>query len=409
MTVGTVDDRITARPQRSEHRLSTGRCAITGHLVSITSLFPSSDVLEQWRELASRALVPNLFYEPEFAQAASLAFGKNVKLLTISTTENGQTRMLLAWPYRVVRQRWGIPLHVMVGWTHPFASLGVPLVDADHAESALRALLNSRSIFTNLPPRALLPLIPEEGPIGQILARLDRERGGHLAFTERHDRAYWRRGEADDPLATLSSGTKSKLRQEFRRLERDGRVTHEIITDSSEMSAALEDYLALEASGWKARAGTAIPQSENETTFMRQLVRELAAQGRIRIDRLRLGGSTLASSITYLSSARHAWYAKISYNEDYAKNSPGSQLVLKVTEDFRVNTDIAYADSCAPPSHPLMRKFWSTRFYLSNMMVRLGTDPMFPLAARLEAWRPTVRDSVRRLVGQLRRKALHLG
>lgn len=407
MTLGTLDDDMVVRSARSRRTSSdlSAICSETGYSVSVTSLFPAREVVEQWRDLATRALVPNLFYESEFAQAASIPFGKNVQLLTISTIDDGQQRMLLAWPFRIAHQRWGIPLRVMLGWGHPFASLGVPLIDADRAEQAVRSLLAVHRTIPTLPARALLQLIPEDSPFSEILTRLQQEHGRSFSHTERHDRPYWRRGEADDPIATLSSSTKSKLRQEFRRLERDGKVTHEIITDAAQLPAALDDYLALEASGWKARAGTAIPQSETETAFIRRLVDDLAAQGRVRIDRLRLGETTLASSITYFSGAYHGWYAKISYNEDHAKNSPGSQLVLKVTEDFRLNTALAYADSCAPAGHPLMRKFWSTRFFLSNVMLPLtDRDPLFPLAARLEQWRPRLRGAVRKLRDRLRRK-----
>ena len=388
----------------------TGRCAETGYLVSVSSLFPSADIVDQWRDLAARALVPNLFYEPEFAQAASIPFGKGVQLLTIRQTDAGRERLLLAWPFRIARGRWGIPLSVMLGWGHPFACLGVPLVDAEHADSAIASLLNVRRTIPTLPPRALFQLIPEDGPFSQILQDVEHRRGQRFTRTERHDRPDWRRGVADDPLATLSSSTQAKLRQGFRGLEREGRVFFETITDHRELPAALEDYLALEASGWKARAGTAIPQSESQTAFMRQLIAALGAQHRVRVDRLRIGHTTLASSISYLYGAHHAWNAKISYNEDYAKFSPGSHLVLKITDDYRLNTALTYADSCAPAGHPLMRRFWTTRFFLSNVVVALGEkDRLLGLAGALEQLRPRVRDFAYRvrdtLRSRLRRRA----
>ena len=125
---------------------------------------------------------------------------------------------------------------------------------------------------------------------------------------------------------------------------------------------------------------------------MRSVTRNLAQDGRVRIDRLKLGERVIASSITYRNGSV-VWYAKISFDEEFAKNSPGSQLVVKVTEALNADPSISFADSCAPPHHPLMRRFWPERMNLSNRMLELaGKDILFPIAVRLEQQRPIVRE-----------------
>jgi hypothetical protein len=275
---------------------------------------------------------------------------------------------------------------------HPFASLGVPLIDAAQAKEALVCLLSVHQSVPGLPPRAFLPQVPDEGPFAQLLDQVTDELGLRTASLDRYERASWTQQANADAYATLSSGSRSKLRQEYRRLEREGTIVFETLTDRDDIERGLEDYLELEAFGWKGRAGTAIPQSAEETAFMRQVVRDYAGQGRVKIDQLRIGSTTLASSITYLSGT-HAWYAKISFNENFAKNSPGSQLVLKVTEKWNAGTTILTADSCAPPGHPLMRRFWGSRFWLSNRVLELnGGDTLFPLVPRLERLRTKMRE-----------------
>lgn len=371
--------------------------------VMLRSLRPEEGIADQWRALGARALVPNLFYEIEYAQAAALAFGKGVKLLTVHLGQDGTGKMVAAWPVRVSRFRWGVPLRVLGGWAHPFAASGVPLLDPDYAEPALAALLGAGKSLAGLPPRVFMPLLPDEGPFRGVLDRVQAENGLRVSRTETHDRSYWARGQAENPQASLSTSTRSKLRQEFRRLERGGPVELESITEPSELKSALDDYLELELNGWKGRAGTAIPQSAEETAFVTQLVDELGKRGRVRIDRLRQNGMTLASSITYLNGA-NAWYAKISYNEEHAKNSPGSHLVLMVSELMRTEGTLDFVDSCAPPDHPLMRKFWHDRFWLSNALIeRSGGDRLFELAAALERLRPSVRDAVHALKARFSR------
>ena len=100
-------------------------------------------------------------------------------------------------------------------------------------------------------------------------------------------------------------------------------------------------------------------------------MRNLGAEGRVRIDELKLGDRVIASSITYRNGPT-AWYAKISFDEDFAKNSPGSQLVLKVTEAMNADPTLGFVDSCAPPLHPLMRRFWPERMNLSHRMLELA-------------------------------------
>lgn len=364
-------------------------CARTGLFVSIHELPTSAEISAEWRDLASRALVPNLFYEADFANAAAVPFGKGVRVVL---ARNAAGQLVLAWPFRLSRTRWGLPLAGLVGWMHPFASLGVPLLDAAEAKEALICLLNVHHSIRGLPPRAFLPQVPEDGPFAQVLDLAMRELGLRSATLERYERASWTKDVDGDAYAILSSGSRSKLRQEYRRLEREGTLVFETLTEPDDVERGLEDYLKLEALGWKGRMGTAIPQSAEEMAFMRRAVRDYARQGRVRIDQLRIGPTTLASSITYLSGT-HAWYAKISFNETFARNSPGSQLVLKVTEQWNAGQMILTADSCAPPGHPLMRRFWGGRFWLANRVVELhGGDRLFPLACRLETLRTKVRE-----------------
>lgn len=376
-------------------------CAATGLSLSIEDLAASDAFVGEWRDLADRALEANLFYEADFAQAAAMAFGQGVKIVLI---RNKDGRLVLAWPFRLKRARWGIPLAVMLGWGHPFAALGLPLVDADFAESAIEALLRIDSTLPHLPPRLLFPQVRMDGAFAQALAKLHGRNNRRMARLEQFDRAHWRLGERDDPFETLSSGSKSKLRQELRRLEKQGPITLDVATEPADVEKALEDYCMLEATGWKGRAGTAVTQSEAEMQLMRLSCIRYARAGRVRIHTLRLDGEPIASSVTFISG-RHAWYDKISFNDKHAKNSPGSQLVLKVTELLRTEGEIDTVDACAPPGHPLMKRFWPLRYEVSNLLVETEKgDGLYALALGLESARPKVRDFVRKTQANVRKR-----
>ena len=72
----------------------------------------------EWRALASRALEPNVFYEPAFALAAQEVFERGVGAGLV-WSQSSERRLVGLFPARIERRRYGIPLPVLVGWTHP--------------------------------------------------------------------------------------------------------------------------------------------------------------------------------------------------------------------------------------------------------------------------------------------------
>ncbi|MGC2125719.1 MAG: hypothetical protein WA652_22985, partial [Xanthobacteraceae bacterium] len=96
----------------------------------LADLLPIADA---WRDLAARALEPNVFYEPGFALAAASVFGNDVgAALVWSGTSPRQ--LLGFFPARLSERRYGLRLPVLIGWTHPYAPLGTPLIERDAAE-----------------------------------------------------------------------------------------------------------------------------------------------------------------------------------------------------------------------------------------------------------------------------------
>jgi len=79
------------------------------------------------------------------------------------------------------------------------------------------------------------------------------------------------------------------------------------------MTAALSEFLALEAAGWKGRAGTAARADDRIRVFMENAVTGLARRAGA-IDRLNAGAAPIAAIVT-LRSGSTAWCWKISYDE----------------------------------------------------------------------------------------------
>src|SRR5580704_12855657 len=93
---------------------------------------------DAWQSLAARALEPNVFLEPAFAQAAAPVFGRAVGAGLVWGRAS-PCRLLGFFPARIERRRYGVGPPVLVGWTHPFGPLGTPLIDRDAGAAAISA------------------------------------------------------------------------------------------------------------------------------------------------------------------------------------------------------------------------------------------------------------------------------
>lgn len=378
------------RPGEDEVMLDDGLVAC------LRPLDPDAPCRGAWAALGRDAFEQNPFYEADFALAAASAFGQGVSLLIVADRppEEPGARLLALWPFRRVDLRWGLPLPVLMGWAHGFCAYGAPLLDPADPARALDALLRAPRAL-GLPPRLLMPNLPREGAFARVLDGALARAGTRSATYWPHERALLDltglSAEAREAyLAHMPGERRRKLRQRLARLEKPGPVSFETLRAPDALAVALADYIALEAAGWKGRAGTAIAQSAPETAFMRAMVEGLGRRGGVRIDRLRRNGRTLAASIL-LQSRDTAWCLKIAHEEAEASHSPGVQLVHRVTQAILVDEAPTFVDSCAAPDYRLGEMFWTGRRAVAHRLIEAsGGDRLFALAAMLERARERV-------------------
>ena len=90
--------------------------------------------------------------------------------------------------------------------------------------------------------------------------------------------------DADELLRDALGAKKLKeLRRQRNRLAEHGDVTFEVARTPDEVARALEIFLGLEASGWKAKRGTALSQDDGDAAFIRRAAAALAANGQCEI------------------------------------------------------------------------------------------------------------------------------
>jgi CelD/BcsL family acetyltransferase involved in cellulose biosynthesis len=356
-------------------------------------------IAAEWQSLAARALEPNVFLEPAFALAAAPVLGRDVGAGLVWSRPS-PSRLMGFFPARIERRRYGIALPVLVGWTHPYAPLGTPLIDRDAGAAVFSAWLDHLASGPDLPHLLLMPYLPVAGLLAEAFAAALAERNGKSISLAGHQRALLApAGDVEHYLDHAIGAKKRKeLRRQRKRLAEGGTLKSSTVREPAAMAAALGDFLELEAAGWKGRAGTAARTQDPVRVFIEKAVTGLARDGKARIALLSAGDRPIAAIVTLRSGAT-AWCWKIAYDEAFARFSPGVQLLLEVTQALLDDPNVACADSCATADHPMIDHIWRERLGLADRLVRLGPQRQlaFAVACTLERLRRTAIAGVKRV------------
>jgi len=378
----------------------------SGFRVELRRLDELAAFASELRDLTARAIAPNAFYEPSFMAASAPVFGRDV-MAGLVWRRSMPKQLTGFFPVAIERRRYGLKMPMLIGWTHPYGPLGTPLIDRDAGDAAVAAWLDHIAADPALPKLMLMPYLPAEGDIAQAFDAALAHRDGRSEHFALHRRAMLApQGDRAGYLDRAMPHRKRKeLRRQRKRLADAGTLTSTATADPAELTAALIDFLSLEAAGWKGRAGTAAKGNDAVRCFVVEAVGALAAEGKASVARLALDGRAVAAIVT-LRSGDAAWCWKIAYDESYARASPGVQLLLDVTETLLADASIARADSCATADHPMIDHIWRERLALSDRLMCVAKcDPtLFAHLCRMESLRRSAVDTLRRLRNLLRRK-----
>ena len=126
------------------------------------------------------------------------------------------------------------------------------------------------------------------------------------------------------PEERLNAGRRSDLRRARRIAERIGPVHVEVLSPSpTDLGRLLREAFAVEAAGWKGRAGTALACDPVRQTFFRRYADAACRRGMLRIGFLRIGDIPVAMQLGVEWGGRF-WLLKIGYDEAFSRCSPGS-------------------------------------------------------------------------------------
>lgn len=325
----------------------------------------------QWRLLEARALEPNPYFTPEFLTAAMRHFrtASAPRLLAVwqSATPPYPPRLIGIVP--LGRPAAGLGRGVLHSWHHPFTALGAPVLDRDHAEDALAAALAHLRAKFGDSAAIVFDSVPEDGLLADVLRRRAAQDGLGLSVLARRRRAVLTSAAGSFSGSRRNAKELARLR---RRLAGLGRLECRIVTGYAEIRSATEEFLALEAAGWKGRGGTAIVQDPDSANFTRAMVWAASRRGKVRIARLDLDGRMIAAVILLLDQSTAVLW-KTTYDEALAHYAPGVLLFEEVGARLAADPVIRMTDSCAAEGHSMIESLWKERLTVCDLM--LGLSP----------------------------------
>jgi CelD/BcsL family acetyltransferase involved in cellulose biosynthesis len=195
----------------------------------------------------------------------------------------------------------------------------------------------------------------------------------------------------------MSGGQRRHLKKSRRTLGQHGAIELVSTRDPALLPDYLDQFLSLEASGWKGAQGTAIKQDPTLVRFYASLVAEFGRSGDCEINLLRVDGHNVAGDFALLAGG--TWnQLKMAYDEEFGRHSPGYLLLEgifgRLCDDARVHTaNILTGAEWAARLYGLELEVWrivarnralkSTLVFQTMKLSRLARERASPWAARL--------------------------
>ena len=331
----------------------------TGTIVQVVSdLTALRALVPDWEALAAEAAEPNPFYEHWMLLPALEAF-PDPDFRCVVIWDSGKLAALV--PMRLERRWRSLPVGALRSWRHRNMVLCTPLVRAASAARCVSALLESEAAHV-----LEFDLVPAEGVFYGALAQAAGTGGCPWLVTDAYARAILVRER--DPRTRFNSNLKNNLRRWEARLRSCGALSPVRLSQADDIVTWRDEFLRLEASGWKGEAGSALASREQDRRFAIEVIDEAFRRGRLLITGLDLDGRALARHVA-ITALDGAICFKIAYDETYAKFAPGFVAEADNVRQFVENPGPRWIDSNTSRENTSYGRIWKDRRTVQSIAV----------------------------------------
>jgi CelD/BcsL family acetyltransferase involved in cellulose biosynthesis len=343
-------------------------------------------LVPEWEALAADAAEPNPFYEHWMLLPALEAYGAQ-GFRCIVVWDNGKLVGLL--PMQLSRSFRGLPVSALRSWRHRNMLLCTPLIQAKSMVRVVEALLQVRAA-----PLIEFDWVAAGSLFYGALAESASAAGLPWMVTDAYARALLVRDR--DPRERFNSNMKNNLRRWQARLAAAGRLASRRLQPGDDLAAWTGEFMQLEASGWKGRAGSALACREDDRRFVAAVFGEAFRRGRLLITGLDLDGRPLARHIM-LAAGEGAVSFKLAYDEAHASCSPGILAEVDNVRQFMETPGLRWIDSNTARESTGYWRVWKDRRTVQRITIGLSGAGRLAVAAL-----PLLRLAKRAIVGMTR-------
>ncbi len=341
---------------------------------------------DEWLSLAARSIEPNVFFDPDFMlPAARYLSGNSPRFVIVRRFVEGRLQIVGLCPINQ-KDIWSWRRTIRV-WRHPYTALGTPLFDRRCFKGAFDAMLDwlahsGRSAL-------LVPDLRIDRPFARMVVGRARRIGSLVSTFDVHERPILQAGGGE---RRPSANTRKSIVRSRAKLDELGTTRFHATRSADEIADAILWFLSLEARGWKGSRGTALENDPKTKDFALNAANALAERGSCFLGSLEHRGKPIAMLIAF-GEQDHLVCWKMTYDESFARYSPGLLLLASITDAWRAEPNFAFADSCTAPDNAMVLRLWKDRIRVGDLLVAVSPRQ---LAFRIANGHERVRRFVRR-------------
>ncbi len=140
----------------------------------------------------------------------------------------------------------------------------------------------------------------------------------------------WERSH-QEYLAARSSNFRYDLKRKFKRAEKMGTVSFEVLKDMPEQG--IEQFASLYEKRWSSKDTNATIRNETGQKLLNEAIRTWAQEGILRIPVMKMNGTIVAFCLGFIKDARFYYYIP-SFDPAFVQASPGKLLVEYILKSF---------------------------------------------------------------------------
>ena len=353
-----------------------------------------SAIVPAWEDLAGHALEPNAFYEPWMLLPALEHLddgGAGLRCVTVWLEEGGGSRLCGLFPFHSPRRFKGLPVAAMGSYRHRHWLLATPLVRAGREAACFAALFDWLAKDGEGASLLEFRYVPCDGPVYAAIADALHSRDMMVLATDGFSRALLTKG--DGHAVEVPHGIAKELRRKERRLAERGRVQQRVLRLEGEVQRWIDEFLRLEASGWKGRRGTALACREGDRRFAAEAMSAAWHRGQLMMVGVDLETRPLARCCNFVSG-EGAFAFRTAFDESFGAYSPGVMAEVASVRQFQAQQRLRWMDSLTDPANELLNRLYNGRRRFQSLMVASGA-----LAELALSGLPLLRWAKRRIAG----------